>query len=86
MALAVADQAWSLDLLRREEKIEKDDLVLTWEPGQNSVLDTRAIAKGRDIGNVIVQRRTGNALEDISYDVTFAFVFYAFQPEGTLFR
>jgi Protein of unknown function (DUF3179) len=84
--VAVANQAWSLDLLRQEGEIESGDLVLTWEAGQNSALDTRAIAEGRDIGNVVVQRRDGGGLEDIPYDVTFAFVFYAFQPEGTIFR
>ncbi len=83
--VAVANQAWSLDLLRQEGKLESGDLVLTWEAGQNSALDTRAIAEGRDIGNVVVQRRADSGLEDIPYDVTFAFVFYAFQPDGTIF-
>jgi len=60
--------------------------VLTWEPGQNSALDTRAIAEGRDVGNVLAQRRVGATLQDIPYDVTFAFVFHAFRPEGTLHK
>ncbi len=82
--VAVGDQAWSLDLLRRKGRIESGDLVLTWQAGQNSALDTRAIAKGRDVGNVVVQRSADGGLEDIPYDVTFAFVFNAFQPQGTL--
>ena len=28
-----------------------------WVKGQNSALDTRKIAKGRDVGNVTVQRK-----------------------------
>ena len=82
--VAVGDQAWSLDLLRRKERIESGDLVIIWKPGQNSALDSRAIAEGRDIGNVLVQRRGTGGLADIPYDVTFAFVFNAFHPDGTL--
>lgn len=84
--VAVGDQAWSLDLLRREERIESGDLVLTWQAGQNSALDTRAIAEGRDVGNVLVQHRSDSGLKDVPYDVTFAFVFHAFQPQGALHK
>ncbi|MFQ5467152.1 MAG: DUF3179 domain-containing protein [Kiloniellaceae bacterium] len=82
--VAIGDEAWSLDLLRAQGRVESGDLVLTWEPGQNSALDTRTISEGRDVGNVLVQRRVGTTLQDIPYDVTFAFVFHAFRPEGTL--
>jgi hypothetical protein len=84
--VAVGDQAWSLELLRREKRIESGDLVLTWEAGQNSALDTRAIAQGRDVGNVLVQRMGAGGQADIPYDVTFAFVFNAFHPQGTLHK
>ena len=60
--------------------------MLTWEAGQNSALDTRAIDQGRDVGNVLVQRQGAQGLEDVAYDVTFAFVFHAFRPEGRLHR
>jgi hypothetical protein len=82
--VVVGDTAWTLDFLRGKGRIEKGDVVITWEPGQNSALNTRLIAKGRDVGNVIVQKRDGAALRDIPYDVTFAFVFLAFKPDGTL--
>jgi len=82
--IAVADQAWALDLLRGRGRIEAGDLILTWEPGQASALDTPGIADGRDVGNVVVQRRGGDGLEDVAYDLTFAFVFHAFRPDGTL--
>ena len=52
----------------------------------NSALDTSDIAKGRDIGNVIVQRRVGGKLVDDVHDLTFAFVFYAFIQSGTLYK
>jgi hypothetical protein len=80
--VAIGDEAWALDLLRRAGRIESGDLVLTWEAGQNSALDAGRIAEGRDVGNVVVQRRGPMGLEDVPYDVTFAFVFHAFRPDG----
>ena len=82
--IAVADQAWALDLVREQGRVEAGDLVLTWEAGQNSALDTRAIDQGRDVGNVVVQRQGTDGPEDVAYDLTFAFVFHAFRPDGTL--
>jgi len=82
--IAVGDQAWALDLLRERGRIEAGDLILTWEPGQASALDTPAVADGRDVGNAVVQRRSGVGLDDVAYDLTFAFVFHAFRPDGTL--
>jgi hypothetical protein len=72
-------EAWSLALLRREREIRSGDLVLKWEPGQASALDDRSIAKGRDVGNVVVQRLTDGNRVDVTYDVTFAFAFHAFR-------
>ncbi len=68
--------------MREKGRIESGDLVLSWEAGQNSALDSRDIPEGRDVGNVVAQRRSAEGLADIPYDVTFAFVFHAFQPEG----
>jgi hypothetical protein len=82
--VAVGNDAWSLDLLRKEKRIEMGDLVITWEPGQLSVLDVSYIKESRDIGYVTVQRRTSAGLEDAIYDMTFAFAFNAFNPDGTL--
>jgi hypothetical protein len=82
--VAVGEEAWSLELLRKNGRIESGDLLLEWEPGQNSALDRERIAEGRDVGNVIVRRRDGDGLIDVPYHVTFAFVFHAFQPDGRL--
>ncbi len=84
--LAIGDQAWSLDLLRREKRVEFGELVITWTPGQNSALDHYRIGQGRDIGNIVVQRRTAGGLVDAVHDLTFAFVFHAFRPGGTLHK
>jgi hypothetical protein len=81
--VAVGNEAWSLDLLREKGRIEAGDLVLVWEPGQNSALDASLINAGRDIGNVVVSRNSAGAPIDVPHHVTFAFVFHAFQPDGT---
>ena len=80
----VGDEAWPLDLVRERQSIETDSFVISWQPGQNSMYDTRTIASGKDIGNVIVQRQGDDGPEDVVYDLSFAFAFGAFLPEGTL--
>ena len=81
--VVIGEVAWTLKLMRARGRIEHDGLVLTWSPGQNSIHDTKWIPFGRDVGNVIVQRRTdGGGFEDVPYDVAFAFA--AFRPEGRL--
>ena len=84
--VAVGKEAWSLPLLRRERKITVGDLVLSWEPGQNSALDQPLISKGRDVGNVVVRHRVGGNMKDAVHDVTFAFVFHAFHPSGVIHK
>jgi hypothetical protein len=81
--VVVGEEAWDLRLLRDEGRVETDTHVITWEAGQNSALDASQIRRGRDVGNVVVQKKTGDGLRDAVYDVTFAFVFEAFHPDGT---
>lgn len=83
--VAVDGEAWSLDFLRDTGRMERDDLVITWEPGQASALDSSVIADGRDIGNIVVQRRAADgSLTDAVHDLTFAFAFHAFNPDGVI--
>jgi hypothetical protein len=82
--ITVGDEAWTLDLLKKRRRIEAGDLILTWEPGQASPLDTAQIDAGQDIGNVVVQRRAAEGLEDAVYDVGFAFAFRAFHPNAPI--
>ncbi len=79
--LAIGAKAWSLDYVREKKRIEDGDLIITWEPGQNSALDTPIVAEGRDIGNIAVQRMTAEGLVDVVHDLTFAFTFHAFNPD-----
>lgn len=78
-------EAWSLDLVRERRRIETGaGLVITWEPGQNSALDSGSIAEGVDVGNVVVRRESGGGYEDAVYGVDFAFAFHAFHPDSPI--
>lgn len=82
--VAVGDKAWTLRSLASRKRIEEEGLILSWVSGQNSALDSSDISRGRDVGNVVVQRLAENGLEDVPYDVTFAFAFHAFRPEARI--
>jgi hypothetical protein len=83
--VAVGDTAWTLELLRGKGRIRAGELELSWRAGNASALDAREISAGRDIGNVVVQRRNADGTrEDVVHDLTFAFVFHAFRPNGVL--
>lgn len=66
--------------MRERGRIVVGDLVITWESGQASALDTAVIAQGADVGNVVVQRRTPTGYEDAVCRVYFAFAFHTFHP------
>ncbi len=79
--------AVALDFLRKKGQITIGKTILTWEKGQNSALDSSIIAKGRDVGNVVAQRKAADgSLSDVRYDVTFAFVFHAFHSEFEIIK
>ena len=81
VSLEKKDQAWSLELLRKKKEISlAGGIVIRWVRGQNSALDARKIANGRDVGNVTAQRQG----KDIPYFVDFAFAFHAFYPKSPI--
>ena len=83
--VTVGKEAWALSLVRERKRITTGDIVITWEPGQASALDTEIIAEGFDVGNVVVQRlKASGELEDIVYGVDFAFAFHAFYPDAPI--
>ena len=74
--------AITLALLREKRTLTQSGVTLTWREGQASAIDTRAIAKGRDVGTVsATSTNKQRQAMPIPYDVTFAFVFHAFHPE-----
>lgn len=84
VAVEGVEKAWSLPLLRARGEIAHGDLVLRWEPGRRSARDAGRIADGRDVGNVMVVRRTGAGTDAVVYDVPFAFAFRAFHPDAPI--
>ena len=82
----VGDQASSLKKLKKAGKIVAGDLILTWSKGLNSALDTQDIGAGRDIGDVVVQRKTFQGMKEEVHDLTFAFVFHAFVEGGRIHK
>lgn len=84
--VAVGEKAWALEALRQHQEIIDGDLKLSWTSGQASALDSSKISEGRDVGNIVVQRRdTTGEFRDEVHDITFAFVFKAFRPNGIIF-
>jgi hypothetical protein len=79
--------AVALELLRKKGRLMLDDIELAWQAGQASALDHREVAKGRDVGTVTAQVRgpEGGRI-DVPYDVTFAFVVYAFHPDVAILK
>jgi hypothetical protein len=74
--------AVSLEHLRAMKKVNVNDIVLTWHPGQASALHHWNVAEGRDVGSVIARIKLPNgSTPDIPYDVTFAFAVFAFHPD-----
>ena len=82
--VVIGKQAWALSLVKAKKRIEAGDIVISWETGQASALDTSVIARGKDVGNVVVQRKTKAGLVDAVHDISFAFAFHAFHPKGKI--
>ncbi len=76
--------AVALELLRKKGALRVGDVTLGWEAGQNTALGHSVIKKGRDVGNVVVQRKVDGKWQDVVYEVTFAFAFHAFEPDGSI--
>ncbi|OIP85645.1 MAG: hypothetical protein AUK37_03975 [Rhodobacterales bacterium CG2_30_65_12] len=77
--LRVGNRAWPLERIAREGRIEEAGLVITWQAGQASALDTAEIGAGREVGNLRVRDGAG---ADVIHDMPFAFAFHAFHPDG----
>ncbi|MCF6306134.1 MAG: DUF3179 domain-containing protein [Rhodobacteraceae bacterium] len=75
----VGNRAWPLGRLAEAGIIEEAGFRLIWSEGMASALDTREIAKGREVGNIRVFDASGNP---VGHDVVFAFAFHAFAPDG----
>jgi len=76
-------EAYSLEKIRKDKRVVADDgTIFTWSAGQNSALNRKIIAKGKDVGNVVA---TVDG-HDVAYFIEFAFVFHAFSPDAPIHR
>ena len=80
------DKAWSLSLVQEQKTLVDGDIEISWQPGRASALDSRQIVEGRDLGSVIVHRLTDTSKTLIPYKISFAFVWYAFNPDADIIR
>lgn len=79
----IGSRAWSLNYIRNNTPVQTaDGLIIAWQAGQNSALDSRVIARGRDIGNVRVTKDKA----DVAFSVDFVFAYRAFYPDGVLVK
>ncbi len=85
IAQGYESRAYALSKIAQVGVLKDGDLEISWTAGQNSALDNGLIAKGRDVGNIVVQRvNDAGERDDIVYDVTFAFVYHAFIENGEI--
>lgn len=75
----VGTRAWPLDRLRKAGRLDEAGVILTWEEGQASALDSDEIERGQEVGTVRVTDAQGNP---VVHDMPFAFAFHAFHPQG----
>jgi len=75
----VGDRAWPLERIVAAKELRESGLVISWSAGQASALDTSQMGQGHDVGNIRVRNDQG---QDMAHDVTFAFAFHAFWPDG----
>ncbi len=84
--ISVKKNAWLLSDIKATGEILHEGITIKWQEGMNSALDSSEIAEGRDIGFVEVYQQTGSGRLEVAYDMTFAFVFKAFQPDGQIHK
>jgi hypothetical protein len=81
--VVVGERAWKLDDLADAGVFEDAGLRFTVTHEQASALDAARIDEGRLVPGVVVEERDGSSnWRDVPHEVTFAFVFHAFHPDG----
>lgn len=75
-----------LNTVRNKGKMTVSGYEVSWSEGQASALDTGRISEGREVGNVTVTQNKDGNVEDVVYEVTFAFVANAFMPDTPIIK
>ena len=76
----------TLAKVRESLSMEKDGFTISWSAGQSSALNNRIIAKGKDVGNLVVTEMKNGKMVDAAHDITLAFVAHAFHPEMNILQ
>lgn len=79
--VVIGDVGYSLAYLSDIKTLEVDGLRISWQAGQNSALDRNVISRGKDVGNIVVQRQLDGEWQDTVYMISFAFAYKAFNPD-----
>lgn len=78
--IKVGTRAWPMTRIAATGTLTEGGVTISWEAGQASALDGERISGSRDVGQIrVYDADTGLSLV---HDVTFAFAFHAFHPEG----
>jgi hypothetical protein len=77
--IVVGNSAWPMTRIKDAGVLKEHGFTIHWKSGTSSALDSSNIAKGRDVGAIRVQDANG---KDVVHDVSFAFAFHAFHPDG----
>lgn len=78
--IVVENRAWSLDKLQQAGSLTAGNIRLRWSEGMASPLDKSLISRSRDIGQVTVEKRSGNGWQLTPYRTIFAFALPALDP------
>ncbi len=78
--IRVGNRAWPLERLQKNYEITEAGVRIVWKAGMATALGNRVIADAKDIGSIrVYDAETG---EDVLHEVSFAFAFHAFAPDG----
>ncbi|MEE9454092.1 MAG: DUF3179 domain-containing protein [Paracoccaceae bacterium] len=78
--IRVGNRAWPLERLQNLETLTEAGVRIVWKSGMVSALDTSLIEHARNIGSIRVY--DANTGADVVHEVSFAFAFHAFAPNG----
>ena len=76
----VGARAWPMTRVAEAGRIAEAGVVIDWTEGQASALDAADLAGGAHVGDIAVRDAETGA--PVVHEVTFAFAFHAFHPEG----
>ena len=74
----------AMQKVREAGSLDLEGFQLSWTAGQATALGASSIGSAADVGTIIVEKKEGDTLTLVPYDVTFAFVAQAFHPDTAI--